>query len=61
VAKYAPGVIDTGGAPLLANISMNFRKKIEMVLMGYSGVGKIPETKKTRDTVPLNNQLDRGF
>jgi hypothetical protein len=26
VAKFADGVADTGGAPLLANISANFRK-----------------------------------
>jgi hypothetical protein len=26
VAKFAAGVADTGGAPLLANISANFRK-----------------------------------
>jgi hypothetical protein len=26
VAKFATGVVDTGGAPLLANISANFRK-----------------------------------
>ncbi len=25
--KFAAGVVDTGGAPLLANISANFRKK----------------------------------
>jgi hypothetical protein len=25
-AKFAAGVVDTGGAPLLANISANFRK-----------------------------------
>ncbi len=30
---------DTGGAPWLANISANFRKKFETVLMGYSGDG----------------------
>ncbi len=24
--KFATGVVDTGGAPLLANISANFRK-----------------------------------
>ncbi len=24
--KFAAGVVDTGGAPLLANISANFRK-----------------------------------
>jgi hypothetical protein len=33
VAKFTTGVFDTGGAPLLANISANFRK------MGYSGSG----------------------
>ncbi len=32
--KFAAGVVDTGGAPLLANISANFRKKFETVLMG---------------------------
>jgi hypothetical protein len=26
VAKFAASVVDTGGAPLLANISANFRK-----------------------------------
>jgi hypothetical protein len=26
VGKFATGVVDTGGAPLLANISANFRK-----------------------------------
>jgi hypothetical protein len=26
VAKFSAGVVDTGGAPLLANISANFRK-----------------------------------
>jgi hypothetical protein len=26
VAKFAAGVVDTGGAPSLANISVNFRK-----------------------------------
>ncbi len=28
VAKFAAGVIDTGGAPRLANISANFRTKM---------------------------------
>ncbi len=47
------------GAPLLANISANFRKKYEMVLMGYSGAGgkliheKKTRSKKSRDTVHL--------
>jgi hypothetical protein len=28
VAKFATGVVDTGGAPLLTNISANFRKNL---------------------------------
>ncbi len=39
VAKFAAGVVDTGGAALHANISANFRKKFETVLMGYSRAG----------------------
>ncbi len=27
--KFATGVVDTGGAPLLANISTNFRKNLK--------------------------------
>ncbi len=27
--KFATGVVDTGGAPLLANISANFRKNLK--------------------------------
>ncbi len=58
VAKFATGVFDTGGASLLANISANFRKKSETVLMGYSGAGgklihEKTRSKKSRDTVPL--------
>jgi hypothetical protein len=64
VAKFAAGVVDTGGkfatgvvAPCLANIS-EFLTKFETVLMGYYGAGGklIPEKtriKKSRDTVPL--------
>ncbi len=37
--NFATGIVDTGGAPLLSKISANFRKKFEMVLMGYSGAG----------------------
>ncbi len=29
VGKFATGVVDTGGAPLLANISANFRKNLK--------------------------------
>jgi hypothetical protein len=39
VEKFAAGVADTGGAPLHANISVNFRKKFERVLIEYSGAG----------------------
>jgi hypothetical protein len=39
-------VIDTGGAPWLANISANFRKKFEMTLMLNSGAwGKVIHEK----------------
>ncbi len=46
VAKFAAGVVDTGG-----KFAANFRKKFETVLMGYSGAGgkliyeKKPEAK----------------
>ncbi len=56
--QCATGVVDTGGAPLLANISAN-SKKFETVLMGYSGDerklihGQKIRSKKSRDTVPL--------
>jgi hypothetical protein len=36
-SKFATGVVDTGGAPLLANISANFRKKFDKTLMLFSG------------------------
>jgi hypothetical protein len=29
VAKFATGVVDTSGAPSLANISVNFRKNLK--------------------------------
>jgi hypothetical protein len=29
VAKFAVGVVDTGGAPSLANVSANFGKKLK--------------------------------
>jgi hypothetical protein len=37
--KFATCVVDTRGVPLLANISANFRKKFETLLMGYSWAG----------------------
>ncbi len=63
-SNFAAGVVDTGGkfatggAPLLANISGNFRKKFETVQMVYSGAGgklihEKTRSKKSLDTVPL--------
>jgi hypothetical protein len=37
--KFAVGVVDTGGAHSLANISANVRKKFEMTLMLLSEAG----------------------
>jgi hypothetical protein len=37
--KLATGIVDTGGAPRLVNISANFQKNIGLVLMEYSGAG----------------------
>ncbi len=59
VAKFAAGVVDTGGAPWLANISANFRKNSKWFLCYYQGLGgrwfmKKTWGKKSRDTVPLN-------
>jgi hypothetical protein len=45
VEKCATDVIDTGGAPLLANISA---KKFETVLMEYSGAGGKLITEKNQ-------------
>ena len=33
--KFATGVVDTGGAPLLANISANFRNGPNGILWGW--------------------------
>ncbi len=50
--KFATGDVDTGGAPLLANISANFRKKFETVLMGYSGAeGKLIYEKNQKQKI----------
>jgi hypothetical protein len=37
---FAAGVVDTGGAPLLANISANFRKKSKRSLWDTLGLGE---------------------
>ncbi len=54
--KLAAGVVDTGGN--LPPVSLTPLKKFETVLMGYSGAGgklihKKTRIKKSRDTVPL--------
>ncbi len=63
---FATGVADTGGAPWLANISANLRKKIETVGMGYSGAGgklihKKTRCKKSLDTVPLSQSSEAKY
>ena len=37
--KFAAGVVDTGGAPLLANISANFRKNSKRPYWYTQGLG----------------------
>ncbi len=39
VGKFATGVVDTGGAPGLANISANFRKKSKQSKWNTLGLG----------------------
>jgi hypothetical protein len=39
VAKFATGVVDISGAPWLVNIFVNFRKKFEMNLCYFQGLG----------------------
>jgi hypothetical protein len=39
VAKFATGVVDTGGAPWLANIFANVWKKFEMNKCYFQGLG----------------------
>jgi hypothetical protein len=66
VAKFAACVVDTGGAPWLANMYLRkFSKTFDTVLMVYYGAGGNPfmkktRSKKSRDTVPLNNFLQFG-
>ncbi len=50
MAKFATGVVDTGGAPWLANISDNFRKKFEMTQHYFLGLGEDDSWKKPEET-----------
>jgi hypothetical protein len=57
--KFAVGVVDTGGAPW--EYLCEFSKKFETTLMEYSGAGeklihKKTRSKKSRDTVPLTEE-----
>ncbi len=48
---FATGVVDTGGAPWLANLR-EFSKKFETVLMGYSGAGgKLTHEKNQKQKI----------
>ncbi len=48
----AIGVTDSGGAPLAANISTNFRKKFETALVGYSEAsGKLIHEKNLKSKI----------
>jgi hypothetical protein len=62
VAKFATGVVDTCGAPWLANISANFRKNLKWSLCYYQRLGgrwfmKKTWSKKSCDTVPLRSLI----
>jgi hypothetical protein len=54
---FATGIVDTDGAPSLANFFRESSKKFETVLMGSSGAGgnlihEKTRGKESRDTVP---------
>ncbi len=62
VAKFALGVVDTGGKPWFANISASFRKNLKTVIMGYSGAGgKLIHEKNQKQKIswhcPFNKVL----
>ncbi len=44
--QFIAGVVDTADKHLFAIISANFRKKVEMILMEYSGPGHTDSWKK---------------
>ncbi len=60
--SFATGVNDTGGQPWAANTSANFRKNSKRSYWNTVGLGgnwlmKKTRSKKSRDTVPLNETL----
>jgi hypothetical protein len=51
VAKFAAGIVVTGGAPRIVNISANF-EKFEMTLMLFSGAwGKMIHGKNLKQKI----------
>jgi hypothetical protein len=62
--SFFAGVVDTADKHSFANISSNFCKKFEMVLMGYSGArGKLIYEEKLMSKIscqtPLKGMIDK--
>ncbi len=60
VAKFTAGVVDTGSAPWLKNISTNFRKNSKIPFCYFQGLGETwfmekTWSKKSCDTDPVSN------
>jgi hypothetical protein len=55
---FATGVVDTGGAPCLANITANFRNDPHAIFRGLREDDS--KSKKSCDTVPFK-QLTKFF
>jgi hypothetical protein len=54
------GVVDTAIKHSFANISANFRKKVEMILMDYSGVrGTLIHEKKLRSKISCQTPFNK--
>jgi hypothetical protein len=52
MAKFAASVVDTGGAPRLANITVNFRKKLRNSPSGILwGCGKLIHEKNQKQKI----------
>jgi hypothetical protein len=47
VVEFAASVVETGGAPWLANISANFRKKLERPNVIFRGLLEVNSWKKS--------------
>jgi hypothetical protein len=51
VAKFAAGVVDTGGAPCLANNSVIFEKIQNNPYAFFRGLGKVIHEKKLKQKI----------